>query len=165
VASNALQTSHSPSEDEARLARQSQKVLARHLSAKPGLTKGRETALPIPIPASAARLLMQVLGEIGRGNAVKILPVHAETTTQEAADLLNISRPTLIQMLDSGTLPFRKVGTHRRILMTSLLAHKRKLDAERNAALAELSAYDQYLGMLESQGLLQAVAKLRKTIR
>ena len=90
---------------------------------------------------------MQVLDEMGRGNAVKIIPVQAEITTQEAADLLNISRPTLIEMLDSGTLAFRKVGTHRRIRMTSLLEYKRRLDAERNAALAELSAYDQEIGL------------------
>jgi excisionase family DNA binding protein len=90
---------------------------------------------------------MQVLDEIGRGNAVKIIPIHAEITTQEAADLLNISRPTLIQMLDSGKLAFRKVGTHRRIGMASLLEHKRGLDIERKAALAALSAYDQEIGI------------------
>ena len=101
----------------------------------------------IRIPATAARLLVQILDEMSRGNAVKIISIHAELTTQEAADLLNVSRPTLIQMLDAGVLEYRKVGTHRRIRVDSLMAHKRKLDADRRAALAELSAYDQEIGL------------------
>jgi excisionase family DNA binding protein len=70
-----------------------------------------------------------------------------EMSTQEAADLLNVSRPTLIQMLDTGALEYRNVGTHRRIFVESLMAHKHKLDADRRTALAELSAYDQEIGL------------------
>ncbi len=147
MASNALLTSHPPSENEAKLARQSQQVLARYLNARSSPKSDRETTAPVAIPASAARLLMQVLDEMGRGNAVKIIPVEAELTTQQAADLLNVSRPTLIQMLDSGELAFRRVGTHRRIRTQSLMAHKSKLQAERRAALAALSAYDQEIGI------------------
>ncbi|MBB5060206.1 excisionase family DNA binding protein [Granulicella aggregans] len=101
----------------------------------------------VRIPASAARLLVQILDEMSRGNAVKIVPVHAELTTQEAADLLNVSRPTLIQMLEEGKIPFRKVGTHRRIRTEKLMGYKRQLEADRRAALAELVAYDQELGL------------------
>ena len=101
----------------------------------------------LKISASVARLLVQILDGMSRGNAVKIVPVHAELTTQEAADLLNVSRPTLIQMLEEGKIPFRKVGTHRRVRMEKLMQYKRQLEADRRAALAELVAYDQEIGL------------------
>jgi|ERR1700738_4971077 excisionase family DNA binding protein len=146
----ALFTPEIPSQAEATLAKESRKILAPCLTATSSLDLRalNFAAEPtIKIPASAARLLMQILDEMSRGNAVKIIPVHAELTTQEAADLLNVSRPTLIQMLDEGKLEFRKVGTHRRIRFESLMAYKRKLDADRRAALAELSAYDREIGL------------------
>lgn len=154
MATPILPASEIPSDDEAKLARHSRKVLAPLLSTSnslklraSGTSSNRKNDPTIELPASVARLMVQILGEIGRGNAVKIVPVHPELTTQEAADLLHISRPTLIQMLDSGVLPHRKVGTHRRIRTESLMAYKRKLDAERRAALAALSAYDQEIGI------------------
>jgi excisionase family DNA binding protein len=101
----------------------------------------------IRIPESAAHLLIQILDEMSRGNAVKLIPIHAELTTQEAADMLNISRPTLIQLLNEGGIEFRKVGTHRRVRFESVMRYKRQLDTERKAALAELSAYDQEIGL------------------
>ena len=90
--------------------------------------------------------MVQILDEMSRGNAVKIVPVPVELTTQEAADLLNVSRPTLIQMLEQGAIPFRKVGTHRRIPFANAMAYKRKLESDRKAALAELVAYGQEIG-------------------
>jgi len=101
----------------------------------------------IKIPAPAVRMLIHILEEMGRGNAVSLIPVHAELTTQEAADMLNISRPSLIQLLEEGTIAFRKVGTHRRVRLNALLKYKRQADADRRAALAELAAYDQELGI------------------
>jgi excisionase family DNA binding protein len=84
---------------------------------------------------------------MSRGNAVKLISVHAELTTQQAADLLNLSRPTLIRLLDEGKIEFHKVGTHRRLPFMSALAYKRRIEEERKAALAELVAYDQELGI------------------
>jgi excisionase family DNA binding protein len=101
----------------------------------------------VGLPAAAVRVLVRVLEEMAQGNAINIVPVHAELTTQEAADMLNISRPSLIQLLDEGRIEFRKVGTHRRVRFESLLAYKRKADSDRRAALAELAAYDRELGL------------------
>ena len=84
---------------------------------------------------------------MAKGNAVTLIPVHAELTTQEAADMLNISRPSLIQLLDEGKIDYRKVGTHRRVRFEALMKFKRQADADRKAVLAELAAYDQELGI------------------
>jgi excisionase family DNA binding protein len=70
-----------------------------------------------------------------------------EVSTQEAADLLNVSHPALMQMLDAGVLDSCMVSNERRIRVESLMAHKHKLDADRRSALAELSAYDQEIGL------------------
>ena len=84
---------------------------------------------------------------LGNGDTFTLIPVHAELPTQEAADMLNISRPSLIQLLDEGKIEFRRVGTHRRIRFEGLMAHKRRADADRRAVLAELAAYDQEIGL------------------
>lgn len=138
-----------PSEAEARLAKQTRDILAPRIGRE--VTVDLKTLLgpqhTVSIPTSAARLLVQILDEMSRGNAVKIMPVHAELTTQEAADLLNVSRPTLIQMLNQGLISYRMVGTHRRIPLTKAIEYKRKLEAQRRATLAELVAYDQEIGL------------------
>ena len=93
-------------------------------------------------------MLVRILEEMALGNAVTLIPVHAELTTQEAAAIcLNVSRPSLIQLLDEGKDGYRKVGTHRRVRFESLMSYKRDTDAERRAALAELAAYDQEIGI------------------
>jgi excisionase family DNA binding protein len=101
----------------------------------------------VSLPAAAARLLVRILEEMGRGNAVTLTPVRAELTSQEAADILNISRPSLIQLLNEGKIDYRRVGTHRRVRFEALMQYKRQADAARRAALAELAAYDQELGI------------------
>lgn len=104
-----------------------------------------EETVRIPIPA--VRLLNDILVEMAKGNAVTLIPLQAELTTQQAADLLNVSRPFLVEQLEKGAIPFRKVGTHSRVLFRDLMAYKQATDRNRLQALEELSALDQQLGL------------------
>lgn len=140
-----------PSEAEATLAKETSRVLASRL--RDGdpmqfrIIDDHSSEATVKLPASAVRLLVRILEEMARGNVVTLIPVHAELTTQEAADMLNISRPSLIQILDAGEIEYRRVGTHRRVRFEGLMKYKRRADAARRAALAELAAYDQELGI------------------
>jgi excisionase family DNA binding protein len=101
----------------------------------------------IELPTSALRLLVDILGELAVGNAVKVVPIHAELTTQEAADLMNVSRPHLVKMLEEGALPFTKTGRHRRVRFSDLMAYKARRDEESREAMASLTQLDQELRM------------------
>jgi excisionase family DNA binding protein len=82
-----------------------------------------------------------------KGNAVAFIPVHAELATQQAADLLNISRPYLIDLLEQGKIPFHKVGTHVRVLLEEIVEYKKQEARKRLDALDALSQLDQELGL------------------
>lgn len=109
--------------------------------------QGDEGEVSVTVPKEAFALFLEVLGHMANGNAVTIVPVQAEVTTQQAADLLNVSRPFLIGLLSEGNIPFRLVGTHRRIKVADILDYKRADDERRKTALDELTAEAQRLGL------------------
>jgi excisionase family DNA binding protein len=99
------------------------------------------------VPRSVMDVLAGALEHIAAGRNVSIVPTDAELTTQQAADLLNVSRPFLIKLLEDGEIAYRKVGTHRRVLVKSLLDYRRRDDARRAQAADELSAFTREMGM------------------
>ncbi len=134
-----------PSEADTRLAEESSRRLTRLLGKRRrnlclSVQADDEVEQSVAIPVPAFRLLTDILIQMAQGNAVTLMPVHAELTTQQAADLLNVSRPFLIRLIEEGQIPFRKVGTHRRVRFDDLTAYKRQADQERLKALEELAA-------------------------
>jgi excisionase family DNA binding protein len=101
----------------------------------------------LAVPASALRLFLHLLAEMSQGNPLALIPTRAELTTQQAADLLNVSRPYLVKLLDEGTIPCRTVGKYRRVRFDDLMAYKRKDDEARAKVLEQLTAEAQELGM------------------
>lgn len=100
------------------------------------------------VPRGAVELLARVLAHMAAGEGVSVVPAHAELTTQQAAELLNVSRPFLIGLLDAGEIEYRKVGKHRRIKAQSLMAYMARDDQERRAAADELTRLDQEMDLL-----------------
>ncbi len=130
-------------EKDSELAASASRALAR---AKDSLVKvtlddGTELALP----KAVRELLVRILTEVSHGNMVNLVPVHAELSTQEAANLLNVSRPHLIKLLERGDIPHHKAGSHRRVKFTDLREYQEKFEAQREAAMAELAKQAQEL--------------------
>jgi excisionase family DNA binding protein len=145
-----------PSEAEIELSTQSSRILASRFNThsatqeiKIEFENGKEKS--IQIPSLAYELLIEILSQMSQGNAVTLVPVHAELTTQQAANFLNISRPYLIKLLDSGEIPHRKVGKHRRILAQDLYSYKADIDAKRNQSLDELTALSEELDLYDDE--------------
>jgi excisionase family DNA binding protein len=141
-----------PSEADARLAFESRRHLETYKIPKRSsvrikvLTKGGKPET-VSIPGSALHLLLHMLNEMSQGNAVTLVPSHAEITTQQAANMLNVSRPYLVKLLDEGKIPCRTVGKYRRLRFNDLMAYKRKDDKVRAKILDRLTAEAQKLGM------------------
>jgi excisionase family DNA binding protein len=137
-----------PTETETRIAGVSSRLLAACIgqgdAARLRVIDGNQE---IEVPISALKMLVDILDEMAQGNAVSIVPIHAELTTQEAADFLNVSRPFLVGLLEGGLLPFHKVGSHRRVKFRELMAYKEKSQNIRKNALDELTRQAQELGM------------------
>jgi excisionase family DNA binding protein len=134
-----------PTEGEARMAQEASRILAPRLQEDELRVQIGDQVLTLP--RAATRLLSTVLTEMAAGNAVTLIPVHAEMTTQEAADYLNVSRPFLVGLLEAGEIPYRKVGSRRRVQFRDVKTYKDKTDREREKVLDALAAQAQDLGM------------------
>jgi excisionase family DNA binding protein len=97
------------------------------------------------LPSSAVEALKLVVDALARGQSVTLVPQDKDLTSQEAADTLRVSRPHLIKLLDRGESPFHRVGTHRRVRLEDVLAYRERRDAERAAALTELTRLSEEL--------------------
>jgi excisionase family DNA binding protein len=140
-----------PTEVDSTLARESSRLLATHLLAnRPSVRiqflDDGEPPETVSVPAAALRLFLHVLTEMAEGNAVTLVPVHAELTTQQAADILNVSRPYVVKLLDEGRIPSRTVGKYRRVRFDDLMTYKKKDDDARAAVADRLAAEAQELG-------------------
>jgi excisionase family DNA binding protein len=119
-------------------------ALARGLRLLPGGGGGARPRLVGPdgevldVPSALFDLLVVVAEELERGNGVSVLPLHRQLTTGEAAQLLNVSRPHVVTLLERGELPFEKVGTHRRVRLADVLAYRQALDVRRREALTDM---------------------------
>ena len=101
----------------------------------------------LEIPDSIYKVLVAAVGAMAQGNAVSIVPVHHELTTQQAAELLGVSRPHLVKLVDAGEIPHHKTGSHRRIYFEDLMRYRDVRDAERSAALRELTRKSAEFGL------------------
>jgi excisionase family DNA binding protein len=139
-----------PSNKEVALAEKSGRILSNYIkrTKKPTLQLiGENEDTIIQLPSQVLHLLVGILKEMGQGNAISLIPIHTELTTQEAADLLNVSRPYLINLLKDEKIPFRKVGTKRRILAKDVLRYKASIDKKRLKTLEKLTKQAQELDM------------------
>lgn len=124
------------------------------LSAKTSQAKLVETdGEEIFIPESVYYVLRQVVHLLASGRAVSLVPLEHELTTQEAADLLNVSRPFLVKLLEQGEIPYIKVGSHRRIRFDDLMGYKQRREQDRRQNLRELTQFSQDEGFYEAEEL------------
>jgi excisionase family DNA binding protein len=103
----------------------------------------------IELPQSLFIMLRQIVHYLLNGRAVTIVPLNKELTTQEAADILNVSRPYLIKLLEQEMIPYTKIGTHRRIRFTDLLEYKKRHDEELQRGLEEITRLSEEMGLYD----------------
>jgi excisionase family DNA binding protein len=134
-----------PSPGERAAANQLRRILASHAGAnrdqKLKVFEGEQVA-EIVLTPGLSMLLLELLRHVSKGDAVTLVPVSQMLTTQQAADILNVSRPFLIGLLERKAIPYETVGRHRRIRAEDLFTYKEKRDAEREGALCELAELD-----------------------
>jgi len=132
-----------PTSQESTLARTSRQLLSRYAQENQPLTLrviDADQAEPIELPAGAVAMLMDILDAMAAGRGITLIPENAELTTVEAADILNVSRPFLIKLLEEGQIPYRKVGRHRRVRLEDVMNYKKAIDREREEVLDQLAA-------------------------
>ena len=135
-----------PSQAEIKNANQLRRILASQIKsdqpAKFKLAVSKDSQAEIVLAPALTRSFMELLRYVGSGSAVTIVPTEEQLTTQQAADLLNVSRPHLIKLLTQEDIRFTKVGRHRRIRAQDIFDYRKKRDAERGKALSELAELD-----------------------
>lgn len=102
---------------------------------------------PLVLPRPTVEMFAAILAALAAGQGVQLVPVNAEVSTQQAAEMLNVSRPYLIGLLERGEIPFRLVGRHRRIRFDDVMGYLREDDSRRKDAADELTLLDQELGL------------------
>jgi excisionase family DNA binding protein len=140
-----------PSPQDAAIARASGQLLSRYAKQRRPLTlrvRDADQDQPLELPTGAVALLMDILEAMAAGRGVTIIPENAELTTVQAAEILNVSRPFLIKLLEENAIPHRKVGKHRRIRMEDVMDYKARIDRDREAVLDQLvrEAQEQDMG-------------------
>lgn len=144
---------HRPSEEEqkeASLAHETLEGVSKYLEKEEGEHRVKlsvDEGVEVSVPESALKFLLKYLYSLSEGQAVSILPVESEMSTQQAADVLNVSRPHLVKMLENNEIPYHRVGRHRRINANDLIEYKQQRDEEREDALDDLASQSQELDM------------------
>lgn len=135
-----------PSAEDVELARESCRRLTPFLEGNLRLEVA-EQHVEVELPGIAVDLLVRALSELAEGRAVTLVPLYTDLTTQQAAEQLGVSRPFLVKLLERGELPFRKVGTHRRVQYRDVLAYRKRIDEARKQVLEDLAAQGQELDL------------------
>lgn len=139
-----------PNKQDIEQAKQSSRTLSKYADAARVHLKikgSNQESDELVLPGHVVQLLLDILSEMAQGNAISVMPIHAELTTQEAANMLNVSRPHLVKLVDKGEIPCHKVGTHRRVLAQDVIDYKQRIDAQRHSVLDELTALSQEMEM------------------
>lgn len=144
-----LEELHQPTPQEIAAASDAARALARVDGSRPVRLQVEDEEASFTLPTGVFATLVKMLAEIGNGNAVTVVPVLAELTTTQAADLLNVSRPHLIKLIERGELNHKMVGTHRKLLARDVLAYQAKLYADQGEALDAMAALDQEMGLYD----------------
>lgn len=139
-----------PTLQDQRVARESLPVVAQalaHKQAEDISIQIQQGTYSVVIPTKALHLLVVILSSMAQGKAISLIPADSELSTQQAAQMLNVSRPHLVKLLEEGAIPFKKVGTHRRVLLEDLVAYQTQQQQIRNEQLQFLAQQAQELGL------------------
>lgn len=141
-----------PTPETVKLARASTERLARFLDRGEKETvsiqlEGEKEAISVPL--EAFQKFVFLLNEMSEGNAVTIVPIHAELTTTEAAEILSMSRQYVVELIEKGELPAFKVGTHHRLKTADVLKFRQERKMKRKKTLEELAALSQEMGLYD----------------
>lgn len=142
-----------PTKEEQRLATESYDTLTATLKELRSLNPEieiEETKERVKVPLKVLKLLVEVLKAMSQGKPISIVPVASEMTTQAAAELLNCSRPHLVKLLENGSIPFTKVGRHRRVKYEDVVKYRKRIKAEQKQRIVKMMRADEELGLYDS---------------